>query len=212
MFRSANEIYNIVRKAFISLGIDHACADDLGNVTVLLNLYGIDGIKEAYKATKTINLKKNISYNRLTNNSVEFKISRACFEGISAIDLLLCRKKEFEIIKFKNLDLPQFFLGILAWNCMVHNCSFEESFYSPKLNKIKIDKNLSEMESNFYIPKNFSLIKKQKCKLDNFSNFSHSKVNLNAWMKLEEMAFRTYVPDSNRSRELGAGARIIDED
>ncbi len=212
MFRSANEINQIVKKAFISCGLSYAHSEDFGNASALLNSYGFDGLSSAFQAIQNIDLNKKISFSFLNNATIKFKFSRVSFEGFAAIDLLIANKFKFKKVKIERMDSPQMFLGLLAWNSYSQNCSFKLIFNSTKLNNVSINSTFSKINNNFLLPTNFFLTLENEEYKSMQPRFKQSKINSKIWSKLEKLAFKTYVPESKSSRETGAGAGLIDDD
>jgi len=213
------EVYTNAQRAFAGLGFPYGADEDAAYIISwleLLNLNGINLLSGVYP-------KLDNSFNgSLTNNKLVDQIdlqNRSCLMvGPGLVDFLIFNVNKNQKINIELINCPDpIFLIPLLYRSIKKNIfskiindenilaiiGKEKLFINPKIEKNK--------NSKIYI--NFSKKEFEESSKKDFINYTTIKKNLSLglnpdekdWNIVSNLAFRTYVPESETSREKGAG-------
>tara|TARA_B100000686_G_C16779842_1_gene971058 strand:+ start:431 stop:1114 length:684 start_codon:yes stop_codon:yes gene_type:complete len=218
---SCYEVYNNTLRAFKGLNFPYGVDEDSAYIITWLELYNLKGLKIFSSNLHKYDQKFDgiINYN-ISNNSFDLKNKSTLMVGPNLIDYILTKilKNNELFFEFNNCSYFIFFIPLLVKLinknifCIIKNknnivCSINKE-------KISITNCITE---NINVRKNFQIYfnKNQNLKYNldiNINlNFSIQKLNVGLepnksdWEKISKIAFRTYVPESEKSRERGAG-------
>ncbi len=181
---SFSELKDLVFNASMGSNLPAGVCEDLSFGVSFLESRSLPGCKELLYSLKC---ERHPPLSPQKNGvSLIFSNSRAIFEGLSAIDLLVSEACKSVILE--DIDSSMLLVG-LASN--YYGLSF--SFYKNKSNDIEIRLNNSEL--------NNPLAKRSRMLLDD-----------NVFKELSNLASNMLVPESELSRTTGAGAGNIDND
>ena len=219
MSYSYYEVFTNAQRAFSGLGFPYGADEDAAYIISWLEAFELDGIHLLSSIHKTIDNNFN---GALESNKLNDKINlenRSCLMiGPGLIDLLIFYTlKNNEIkIEFQNCFDPLFLIPLLYRAVKKNN--FSKITNQNKIytflgkNDIFIHNDIKNNECpNFVLnlSKNEYQIHSDKKSSDyNILNINISNglnPNQSSWDKISDLAFRTYVPESEESREKGAG-------
>ncbi len=218
MSYSYYEVYTNAQRAFSGLGFPYGADEDAAYIISWLEAFELDGIHLFSIIKKQIDSNFNgvLENNKLTNQiNLE---NRSCLMiGPGLIDFLNFHTlKNNDInIEFQNCSDPLFLIPLLYR-------AVKKNIFSKIINKNKIYTVLGKNEIFIHDD-----IKNNKCQkfilnlstneyqIDNEEALNYNLLNTNisnglnpiqsSWDEISELAFRTYVPESEESREKGAG-------
>ena len=221
------EIYINALRAFSGMGFPYGADEDAAFIIAWLELNKLNGIKLLANSINNIDQKYDgkINLNK-SDFKIDLKYSSVLMKGPGLIDYLvskLNKKKGIKIIVnncseekfffpllYKNSDiLPYASLNYI--NCNNENiiCIFKKGtmqiFLDSKKNKIKNNQIIIQISHK---SKNLSLYKKLKeISFSSIQKNLSKSINPNPkyWKTIEQVAFRTFVPESDESRNKGAG-------
>ena len=219
MSYSYYEVYTNAQRAFSGLGFPYGADEDAAYIISWLEAFKLDGIH----LFSRIHIKIDNNFNgALENNKLTNKINlenRSCLMiGPGLIDFLNFHTSKNNSInlEFQNCSDPLFLIPLLYR-------SVKKNIFSKIINQNKIYAVLGKNEifihddikkndcTNFILnlSKHEYKIPSEEQSLDyNFLNTNISNglnPNQSSWDKISNLAFRTYVPESEESREKGAG-------
>jgi len=212
------EVYTNAQRAFSGLGFPYGADEDAAYIISWLEAFELEGIHLFSSIQKKIDSNFN---GALENNKLTNKINlekRSCLMiGPGLIDFLNFHTlKNNEIkIEFQNCPDPLFLIPLLYR-------AVKKNIFSKIISKNKIYTVLGKNEIFIHDD-----IKNNKCEnfilklstneyqIDNEEaldyNLLNTKIsnglnpNQSSWDEISDLAFRTYVPESEESREKGAG-------
>ncbi len=218
MSYSYYEVYTNAQRAFSGLGFPYGADEDAAYIISWLEAFELDGIHLLSIIKKKIDSNFNgvLGNNKLTNQiNLE---NRSCLMiGPGLIDFLNFHTlKNNEIyIEFQNCSDPLFLIPLLYR-------AVKKNIFSKIISKNKIYTVLGKNEIFIHDD-----IKNNKCEnfilnlstneyqIDNEEALDYNLLNINisnglnpnqsSWDEISDLAFRTYVPESEESREKGAG-------
>ena len=218
MSYSYYEVYTNAQRAFSGLGFPYGADEDAAYIISWLEAFELDGIHLLSIIKKKIDSNFNgvLGNNKLTNQiNLE---NRSCLMiGPGLIDFLNFHTlKNNEIyIEFQNCSDPLFLIPLLYR-------AVKKNIFSKIISKNKIYTVLGKNEIFIHDD-----IKNNKCEnfilnlstneyqIDNEEALDYNLLNTNisnglnpnqsSWDEISDLAFRTYVPESEESREKGAG-------
>ena len=218
MSYSYYEVYTNAQRAFSGLGFPYGADEDAAYIISWLEAFELDGINLLSIIKKKIDSNFNgvLGNNKLTNQiNLE---NRSCLMiGPGLIDFLNFHTlKNNEIyIEFQNCSDPLFLIPLLYR-------AVKKNIFSKIISKNKIYTVLGKNEIFIHDD-----IKNNKCEnfilnlstneyqIDNEEALDYNLLNINisnglnpnqsSWDEISDLAFRTYVPESEESREKGAG-------
>ena len=219
MSYSYYEIYTNAQRAFAGLGFPYGADEDAAYIISWLELFNLNGINLLSETYPKLDNSFNGS---LTDNKLVDQIdlqNRSCLMvGPGLVDLMIFNTNKNQKIKIELINcLDPIFLIPLLYRSMEKNIfskinndesvlaiiSKEKIFIDPKIQNNKCSK----------ISINFSKKEFQISNSKNFVDYTAIKKNLSLglnpnekdWGIVSNLAFRTYVPESETSREKGAG-------
>ena len=218
MSYSYYEVYTNAQRAFSGLGFPYGAYEDAAYIISWLEAFELDGIHLLSIIKKKIDSNFNgvLGNNKLTNQiNLE---NRSCLMiGPGLIDFLNFHTlKNNEInIEFRNCSDPLFLIPLMYR-------AVKKNIFSKIISKNKIYTVLGKNEIFIHDD-----IKNNKCEnfilnlstneyqIDNEEALDYNLLNTNisnglnpnqsSWDEISDLAFRTYVPESEESREKGAG-------
>ena len=204
MICSYTELKNLIYNSGIGSNIDVGICEEISEAVAKLELYGLNASSEIYKCFKNLSYKKNNI--KIIDKSIQFGNSKVIFEGISGLDFF--RTNLYDEIIFEELDSPLILIGLGLINNVENFKVLNSSSLIGYVDKKKIFWNENFTENNVKI-----LIKKEKFKIQQFNSVkSEIKIDKTVWKNLELLSRKILVPESNLSRDFGAGANINDND
>ena len=220
MSYSYYEVYTNAQRAFSSLGFPYGADEDAAYIITWFELYNLKGIDLFCSFIQTndeqynykIDLFKNERVIDLNNKSnlitgpgvMDYLVSKFNTRNVSEFSLINCYDPIFLIPLLSRYVKKGIYGKILNDNeilCLVNK------------DKISINKTLFENNINNSIKIILSNTPNRNQKLDIDINLIDSKKYLSLglcpnqknWDKMLELAFKTYVPESEESRSKGAG-------
>ena len=218
MSYSYYEVFTNAQRAFSGLGFPYGADEDAAYIISWLEAFELEGIHLFASIKKKIDNNFN---GALENNKLTNKINlekRSCLMiGPGLIDFLNFHTlKNNDInIEFQNCPDPLFLIPLLYR-------AVKKNIFSKIISKNKIYTVLGKNEIFIHDD-----IKNNKCEnfilnlstneyqIDNEEALDYNLLNTNisnglnpiqsSWDEISELAFRTYVPESEESREKGAG-------
>ena len=214
------EVYTNTQRAFSGLGFSYGSDEDAAFITTWLELCGLNGIKLLNLKIKDLDnsFNANIDPSKI-NSDFDCNNKSTLMIGPGLIDFLISKVNNninFKIT-MKNCDDPIFLIPLLYKYA-------KKNIYSQIISSHKIqaqitDKNIAvnkEIISTTY-QEDFDLLLTKNTineqKLD--IHIQSSKINemlsnginpdKKSWDQISEIAFRTFVPESEESRSKGAG-------
>jgi hypothetical protein len=202
--RSLSEIETAAKRASRAVGFSWGNSEEVGKSIRLLEMFGLQGIKNLnyyYKEKDT----KNFEELNLISEKNEPSSEAFCpiILGISFLDQIKSIEN-FDTIKFKKIAHPIIFLSFLS----------RASEISGKKIYVKFDQNEILMNLNVNISSN--IFNKEFPKIaneivikfvDNQDNFTDSE-----WNNLYKLAENTFVEESESLKQGAAGAGLTDND
>ena len=221
------EIYITAQRAFRAMGFPFGADEDAGFIIAWLELNHFNGIEILHKLLKSINQQYNgvIEFENL-NTSIDFKNSTVLMKGSGLVDYLqsISNQKEKVLANIKNCPDAILFLPLL-YKISKKNNYIELNFSNSK-NKVSKYK-IKNKEIYFESLANQNLLINNEVRItinhnhDNLKNDSKQKIitqkiiqnNLahsilakeNLWKEISQIANKTFVPESEESRNKGAG-------
>ena len=219
MSYSYYEVYTNAQRAFSGLGFPYGADEDAAYIISWLEAFELEGFNLFSSVQKKIDSNFN---GALDNNKLFNKINlekRSCLMiGPGLIDFLNFHTlKNNEInIEFQNCSDPLFLIPLL-YRAIKKNI-FSKMFNQNKIyavlgkNKIFIHDDIKNNDCSDFIL-NLSTNEYQISKEINSLDYNILNTNISnglnpdqsSWDEISDLAFRTYVPESEESREKGAG-------
>ena len=219
MSYSYYEVYTNAQRAFSGLGFPYGADEDAAYIISWLEAFNFDGIKLLSSLYPKLdnNFRGSFSNNNLTKQ-FDLKHQSCLMIGPGLVDFLCFQtniKKEIQI-EIKNCVDPLFLIPLL-YRTIKKNV-FSKIIKEEKLLTIVgkdnyfIHKDISENKTaNFSI-----MLSKKEFKMSDVKNSTNFNIlnkslsnglnpNQSGWKIVSDLAFRTYVPESEESREKGAG-------
>ena len=202
--RSLSEIETAAKRASRAVGFSWGNSEEVGKSIRLLEMFGLQGIKNLNYYLKEKDT-KNFEELNLISEKNEPTSEAFCpiILGISFLDQIKLIE-DFETIKFKKIAHPIIFLSFLS----------RASEISGKKIYAKFDKNEILLNLNVNICSSFfnqefpKLVDKVEIKfLTNQDNFTEIE-----WNSLYKLAENTFVEESDSLKQGAAGAGLTDND
>ena len=202
--RSLSEIETAVKRASRAAGFSWGNSEEVGKSIRLLEMFGLQGIKNLNQYYKDKTTKKFEDLN-LINEKNEPSLEAYCpiILGISFLDQIKS-VESYEIIKIKKIAYPVIFLSFLSRASEISGKKIHVIFDK---NEILLNLNVN-IYSNFFHQEfpNFSNEIEIKF-LNNQDSFTESE-----WNSLYKLAENTFVEESDSSKQGAAGAGLTDND
>ena len=201
---SFSELKDLVFNASMGSNLPAGVCEDLSFGVTFLESCSLPGGKELLYSLKC---ERHLPLSPQKNGvSLIFRNSRAIFEGVSAIDLLVSEACKSVILE--NIDSSMLLVG-LASN--YYGLSF--SFYKNKEICAALFNDQLSWENNNFRRRNDIEIRLNKSELNNpLAQRSRMLLDDNVFKELSNLASNMLVPESELSRTTGAGAGNIDND
>ena len=201
---SFSELKDLVFNASMGSNLPAGVCEDLSFGVTFLESRSLPGGKELLYSLKC---ERHLPVSPQKNGvSHIFSNSRAIFEGLSAIDLLVSEACKSVILE--NIDSSMLLVG-LASN--YYGLSF--SFYKNKEICAALFNNQLSWENDNYRRSNDIEIRLNNSELNNpLAKRSRMLLDDNVFKELSNLASNMLVPESEISRTTGAGAGNIDND
>ena len=221
------EIYITSQRAFRAMGFPFGADEDAGFIIAWLELNHLNGIKILHNLLNSIDHKYDgiVKIENL-NENIDFKNSTILMKGSGLVDYLqsISNQKEKLSLNIKNCPDGILFLPLL-YKISRKNNYVELNFNNSK-NKISKYK-IKDKEIAFETLINQDLLINNEVRIiikndkENLENLSQQKIitqktiqdnlaqsintNENLWKEISQIANKTFVPESEESRNKGAG-------
>jgi hypothetical protein len=202
--RSLSEIETTAKRASRAIGFSWGVSEEVGKCIRLLEIFGLPGIKNLnqYYKDKESKTFENIKIISEKNQPSSLPLC-PIFLGVSFLDQIKKLQSVKKII-FNQVAYPIIFLSFLS----------RASEIIGKKIYIKLDKNEFSLNLNVNIYSNFFNQEFQVIAnnvevefIENFDNFSEIE-----WQALYKLSEETFVEESDRLKQGGAGAGLTDND
>ena len=203
---SFSELKDLVFNASMGSNLPAGVCEDLSFGVTFLESRSLPGGKELLYSLKC---KRHPPVSPQKNGvSLIFSNSRAIFEGVSAIDLLVSEACKSVILE--NIDSSMLLVG-LASN--YYGFSFSFSFHKNKEICAALFNDQLNWKNDNFRRSNDIEIRLNNSELNNpIANRSRMLLDENVFKELSNLASNMLVPESELSRTTGAGAGNIDND
>ena len=214
------EVYTNTQRAFSGLGFSYGSDEDAAFITSWLELCGLDGIKLLNLKIKDLDnsFNANIDPSKI-NSDFDCNNKSTLMIGPGLIDFLISKVSNninFKIT-IKNCDDPIFLIPLLykyAKKNINSQIISNHKIQAQITNKnIAVNKEIisTTYHEDFYLLLTKNIINEQKLDI----HIQSSKINemlsnginpdKKSWDQISDIAFRTFVPESEESRSKGAG-------
>ena len=208
---SLGEIESQCKKAARGSGLSWGLAEDAGLVARLLSEVGLPGSE-----TIALNLKK-LAFSELYRVEKKEDIFGAAERPLSGFLIgisILDRLSEFpdsKTVDFGEIVGPLAFVGSLL-KLQGSNYSFSVRWvgFHCCLDSTGLTVHGKNLNPEIVHKLEFSIF--QNLKISSVNEIVIPKVSVECWKELTDLAYRTYVPSSEKSRMFGAGAGVLDND
>ena len=214
------EVYTNTQRAFSGLGFSYGSDEDAAFITTWLELCGLNGVKLLNLKIKDLDnsFNANIDPSKI-NSDFDCNNKSTLMIGPGLIDFLISKVKNninFKIT-MKNCDDPIFLIPLL-YKYAKKNIN-SQIISSHKIQAQITNKNIAvnkeiistTYQEDFDLLLTKNIINEQKLDI----HIQSSKINemlsnginpdKKSWDQISEIAFRTFVPESEESRSKGAG-------
>jgi len=202
--RSLSEIDTTSKRASKAIGFSWGAAEEIGKSIRLLELFGFAGIKTLNKYYDLKAHKKFENLNLIRKNNSSKKYPYCPIElGIYFLDQIRSLEK-FKKITFNKISFPLLILPFLSRSSEIIGKKIVIKF-----DKIEFLLNLNVNISSNSLNKNFPEIANnvEIDFLDNKDNFSEDD-----WKSLYKLSEKTFVDETDSSKQGAAGAGLTDND
>ena len=202
--RSLSEIDTTSKRASKAIGFSWGAAEEIGKSIRLLELFGFAGIKTLNKYYDLKSHKKFENLNLIRKNNSSEKYPYCPIElGIYFLDQIRSLEK-FKKITFNKISFPLLILPFLSRSSEIIGKKIIIKF-----DKIEFLLNLNVYISSNLLNKNFPEIANnvEIDFLDNKDNFSDDD-----WNSLYKLSEKTFVDETESSKQGAAGAGLTDND
>ena len=219
MSYSYYEVYTNAQRAFSGLGFPYGADEDAAYIVAWLEAFDLNGVNLFSSLYSKLDSSFNGSFKNTIGNKLDLQKRSCLMVGPGLIDYLTFQANKNNEIKIEIINCadPLFLIPLLYRSIkknIFSNIADERNILAV-INKENIFIH-PELKNNKLSNLNIILSKKIFKTLDannNFINYSTLRKNLSNglnpnstdWNIISELAFRTYVPESEESREKGAG-------
>ena len=202
--RSLSEIETAAKRASRAAGFSWGNSEEVGKSIRLLEMFGLQGIKNLnhyYKEKET----KNFEDLNLISEKNESSLEAFCpiILGVSFLDQIKSIEN-FETIKFKKIAYPVIFLSFLSRASEISGKKIHVRF---DLNEILLNLNVN-ISSNIFNQEFPKFANEIEIKfVNNQDNFTASE-----WNSLYKLAENTFVEETDSLKQGAAGAGLTDND
>ena len=201
---SFSELKDLVFNASLGSNLPAGTGEDLSLAVTFLESRSLPGCKEFLSSLRC---KRHPTVPpQSENSSLVFSNARAIFEGVSAIDLLVSEVCESVILK--NCDSQTLMLGLASNYRGTSFCFYKNNEMYAGIS----DDELILRNQNFKCTNDIEICLTQGLSDTPSTKCTRMALNKNTFEALIELASKMLVPESELSREKGAGAGNIDND
>ncbi|NNK78705.1 MAG: DUF3726 domain-containing protein [Litoreibacter sp.] len=183
MRRSLNEVQALVLKAGRGAGLPLGLAQDLAAAVPWMG-QAIETLPEALQVSGTTRLPER------QPDALVFEEARAVMDGPCALDL--ARAETGQALELRNLDAPEILQALISCNRAVTGKDMVVEKVGPE------DLRLTARSEDLEVAPS--------------AGRPPLMVGQETWTRLEKLAAKTFVPESESSRASGAGAGLSDND
>ena len=202
--RSLSEIETAAKRASRAVGFSWGNSEEVGKSIRLLEMFGLQGIKNLnhYYKEKEI---KNFENLNLISEKNESSLEAFCpiILGVSFLDQIKSIEN-FETIKFKKIAYPVIFLSFLSRASEISGKKIHVRFDQNEI-LLNLNVNISSNIFNQEFPKFANEIEIKF--VNNQDNFTASE-----WNSLYKLAENTFVEETDSLKQGAAGAGLTDND
>jgi hypothetical protein len=202
--RSLSEIETAAKRASRAAGFSWGNSEEVGKSIRLLEMFGLQGIKNLnhYYKDKEI---KNFENLNLISEKNESSLEAFCpiILGVSFLDQIKSIEN-FETIKFKKIAYPVIFLSFLSRASEISGKKIHVRFDQNEI-LLNLNVNISSNIFNQEFPKFANEIEIKF--VNNQDNFTASE-----WNSLYKLAENTFVEETDSLKQGAAGAGLTDND
>jgi hypothetical protein len=202
--RSLSEIETAAKRASRAAGFSWGNSEEVGKSIRLLEMFGLQGIKNLnhYYKEKEI---KNFENLNLISEKNESSLEAFCpiILGVSFLDQIKSIEN-FETIKFKKIAYPVIFLSFLSRASEISGKKIHVRFDQNEI-LLNLNVNISSNIFNQEFPKFANEIEIKF--VNNQDNFTASE-----WNSLYKLAENTFVEETDSLKQGAAGAGLTDND
>lgn len=206
---SLNEISATLKKAAIGCGFDVGRAEDIAGAGCWLIASGRDGAGTVLQAIE--DGPQSISFD---GENSHFKNVHIASCGLAAVDIV--EGSERFVVSFEPLDVPELLLGFVGVASRANDNDYTFAFGSKGgvLLCVEPDTSLDDFFGDKAAKMRLWTVRAGVVvSQDDQANLDEGhRIDLETWVKLLDLAHKTYVPASEASRLSGAGAGLVDND
>lgn len=209
---SANEVFHMARKACTGSGLAPDRAEDMATVVAMLQCSGYAGLPALYSLL--MRYQDRTAEDRLAlrpaADRLVVKLLRPEAEGVAMLDWLVAGAGLAEA-EITELFDPLVMAGLLVIYARSYGGCFEllGPGHTP-LCSVSGPQDIADLPS---LKDKRLRFRRAADKTDcQPISWQHSETELTVWQALERLAHQTYVPASEASRKMGAGAGLVDND
>ena len=202
--RSLSEIETAAKRASRAAGFSWGNSEEVGKSIRLLEMFGLQGIKNLNHYYKEKDI-KNFEDLNLISEKNESSLEAFCpiILGVSFLDQIKSIEN-FETIKFKKIAYPVIFLSFLSRASEISGKKIHVRF---DLNEILLNLNVN-ISSNIFNQEFPKFANEIEIKfVNNQDNFTASE-----WNSLYKLAENTFVEETDSLKQGAAGAGLTDND
>ena len=206
---SLNEISAVLRKAAIGSGFDVGRAQDIAAAGCWLISSGRDGAAAVLQAIE--GGPRSITFDGENSHFHNMHVA-SC--GLAAVDIV--EGSDRFVVSFDPLDVPELLLGFIGVASGANDNDYTLAFGSKGgvLLCVEPDTSLDDFFGDKAAKMTLWTIRQgvMISQDDQASQVEGHRIDLDTWVKLLDLAHKTYVPASEASRLSGAGAGLVDND
>lgn len=211
---SINEVETLVRKAALGAGLDPGRADELADAAVWLIELQVPVFELAYRALSSAEGSPMTLAEDGT--SAACPTTSAARVATSAVDILLVKPPGFTVT-LDAVDEPLVVTTLAAVAARRYGTAFEIETASAKIalqpgDFADLDPLIAERNLRMVLRRTGKNASATSEPAASSSRYDPENVADNGFANLEQLAHRTYVPASEKSRISGAGAGLTDND
>ena len=206
---SLNEISATLRKAAVGCGFDVGRAQDIAAAGVWLISSGRDGAGAVLQAIEAGPQPINFD-----GENSHFQNVHVASCGLAAVDIV--QGSERFVVSFDPFDVPELLLGFVGVASRANDNDYTLAFGSKGgvLLCVEPDTSLDDFFGDKAAKMTLWTVRQGAVIAgDNQAHKDEGhRIDLETWVKLLDLAQKTYVPASEASRLSGAGAGLVDND
>tara|TARA_B100001123_G_C15215497_1_gene989049 strand:+ start:485 stop:1186 length:702 start_codon:yes stop_codon:yes gene_type:complete len=221
------EVFTAAQRAFQGMGFPYGADEDAAFIIAWLELNNFQGITLLAKSINTLDKKYNGTIKvRNLNAQIDFQNNSILMKGPGLVDFIKSKIHDKEKISVKIINCKDGILFLPLLYKISKNLNSIKLTYFDSNNEIK-NYQINNNEINIDQKKTQNLISKNQISIvinknsKDFKNFIKKEIisekiiqknlsrsltpEMNAWEKISKIADRTFVPESEESRNKGAG-------